>query len=580
VWYQKVNILRTLCHTRVAVGLVGIGSCTLALERQSGQCRTHSDCQLLDPAYVCGNSGVCVALASESPEPSEPRGDECNRDMDCSGPAVPSVCRAGYCRAIAGPDGRCTVLGAPDASFAEDEDVMLIGLLTTREELEPTGPIVLGRPERPRGVPGAVSTAIAELNQVRLVADAAVPPLVAVVCDEADIASIEYLLDALQVHVIVGPTSPERVELVLVRSLGDALLLPPYADGPNLVPRPSDSDGFLVSCRPNRLGVLPYLLDAIAEAKALITVLGAPENAAAINPALVVSSDVATAGFADGLDDMALAAAGVRRIRYNTDLPERRLAPALGAAEPPVNLVVAASAEDDWAANMEQYDAAHFVAEGTYPYYLLADKRSEVYQPPDAKASGDGPFPPQSSRLLGLDYHRSARSLLARADFVTAFDANVQFKPDAALEYAYDCTYVVVYAAIAAALRLRRPVVGLRPEAILTGLSALQGAGPALAVGRGDALSVISNLVSNAGMDGSLDLFGASGELDFSLTNAGGGAPVSAASRKYFSVTAPGGELYCVDARIRELCDTGIVFPAGGGPPSRLGNPCACLGSE
>ncbi len=556
-----------------SLGIAAALGCTAVLSRQEGQCQTHGDCQVLDPRYVCGEGGVCVVLSPFPASSPPPMGAECRGDMDCE--ATAAVCRDGFCRPVVDPNGRCVLLDATRDALTAGADVMLIGLLSSREELGLDESTASERALQPiHGVGLAVSTALAELNRARADGQlSALPPLVAVACDERDGGALEYLLDTLRVRTILGPSNSDRVELALVRSSDKVLLIPPFADGPNLDPSPSDTPGFLLSCRPNRRGVLPYFLDAVAEARTLFATRSAPDAAA--SPALVVSSDVATASFADGVDDGALAAMGVRRLRYN-DLTGRDLTTVLAEADPPVDLVIAASIEDDWPSIIARHDASYFARQGTYPYYLLADKRPNVYARMLTETSTDSRFAPQHERVLGLDYQRGAQSALAQTEFTNAFLAQTGRSPEPAAEYAYDCTYVAVYAALAAALRLRQSVLDLTPEGIVIGLRALQGGGPALLVGARDATEVLSALVASEGMDGAVDLIGASGELDFQIpADDVPGVPIE--DRRYFHVSAPNGQLYCVDANSKLLCDTGIVFPTAGGPPLRSDTSCACL---
>jgi hypothetical protein len=573
-----------LSGRRRSPGILGIGvaaalGCTLVLERQGGQCSVHADCQVLDPRYVCSEGGVCVLSQTRERELPRPAGDECQRDLDCANGLVAAVCRDGFCEALEGVDRRCIVLGSTISALADGPNVMLIGLLSSSAELGQTEPSNLADAHQPgTGIATTVATALAELNRVRRAERLTVlPPLVAVACNEGDPEALEYLLDTLRVRYIIGPTSSERVELALLRVGERALLLPPFADGPNLEPGASDPAGYLLSCRPNRRAIQAYFLDAVSEARSYIA--DVVPGGASLDPALLVSTDVATARFAEGIDEGAMAALGVRRFRYG-DMTGRDLASVLRGVEPPVDLVIAASMEDDWSANMSRYDAEYFGAHGTFPYYFLADKRAWMSgydaQSWEQTVADTETSPPPYLRFLGLDHERSSLSQLAQADFTSGYLRATGHAPEPALEYAYDCTYLAVYAAIAAGLRLRRPVLDLEPQAIVTGLPALQGGTPALLAGGRDVADVISSLLAGGGLDGSLDLVGASGELDFQI--AGADALTTADSvRRYFSVTPPNGEIYCVDANSKSLCDTGIVFSTRGGAPLRSGDACACL---
>jgi hypothetical protein len=559
-------------------------SCTLLLQEPSWQCQTHAHCQALGPSFVCGDRAVCVPLGKDEIEPPRSLGSECQRDADCASAERASVCRDGDCRSI-DAGGQCLVLGA-EAARADSADAMIIGLLSSRQELGIEGSAGSARPLQPlAGVAVAVQTAIAELNRARAdMLDEGVsllPPLVAVACDERDTDALEYMLDALGVRVIVGPTSSERVELALLRVLDRAVLLPPFADGPNLLPSAVDPAGFVLACRPNRLGMVPYFLDAVAEARSLIA--ASLPLAPPLNPALAISTDLATQSFADRISDEALADAGLRRLRYG-DQTGRDLISVLMEQQPPVDLVIAASMEDDWAANMTGYDAAYFERYGTYPYYVLGDEPSQAYEQAIAVQSS-ATMPPLQARLLGLGYARGDASRRVFSDFASAYEALAGRRPLAGLEYAYDCTYAAVYAVIAAGLRWRKPMLGLAPRALVAGLGALRGGATARLVGGRDVVDIVRDLIDGSGLDGSIDLIGASGNLHVELAGVEA-APLSmqaapalaAPARHYFSVDPPNGELYCVDATSRVLCATGSVFSPSGEHPPRAPNPCDCFG--
>jgi hypothetical protein len=461
------------------------------------------------------------------------------------------------------------VLDGAAEALADGSDVLLIGVLSSADELGLASATSLARPDPPAfGVGAAVSTALAELNRARREAQqVALPPLVGVACNEADSIQLEYLLDSLRVRLIIGPTDSERVAVAALRTHQRALLLPPFADGPDLQADPLYEASWVLSCRPNRRAVLGYFLDAVAEARRYIeAVVPRPP----LNPALLVSADVATASFAHGLDSVALEAAGVRRVDY-ADMGDADLVSDLVALEPPVGLVIAASMEDDWGSRMAAYDAAYFERHGEYPYYLLADKRARAIEPALADVMGT---PPRALRFLGLDYERGALSQLALAAFVGAYESQFNRPAEPALEYAYDCTYVAVYSAMAAALRLRRPIPELDVDAIISGVGALRGGSVPSLVGEGDAVNVLAALVDARGRSGAVDLVGASGSLDFPPVD---DPTVFEPTPRYVSVPAPSGEFYCVDADDRSLCDTGITFAVNGGSPVATTDRCACL---
>jgi hypothetical protein len=542
-------------------------SCTLALERQSGQCRTHADCQALSPRYVCASSQVCVELTSDTPALDSGGSRECRDHVDCARTDGVSFCREGRCQPLNNPEAGCISPGWGTTAPLDGAEVLGIGMLISNEELRSESLL-------PR-VTGAVATAISDFNRVRTDArGVGLPALVGVACDESNPAALDYLVDTLQVRIVMGPTDPGLVEQILTRKRDGVLLMPPFADGPDLLPEVNDGPGVVVSCRPNRSGVQSYLLNAVAEARRWIESLGAP-GLGTTTPALAVSGDAATTSFANRFDDGTLAAAGIRRVLYAAQPGGLGMVNALRDAEPRVNMVVAASSEDEWQDNIAAYDSVSFEQQGNYPYYLLADKRPEVYRSVlSDQLTADG-FPRQYLRILGLDYQRGEQSLLARDEFASDHYLVTQSQPEPGLEYTYDCTYVAVYAAIAASLRLELALDDLPPEALMLGLGALQGGGPALPVGALSIPEVVEVLTANEGLDGSIDLIGTSGDLDFAMDSVVSAAPSLA--RRYVSVGPPSGEFYCIDAVSKTFCDTGVVFPASGGPPSRGSGLCACL---
>jgi hypothetical protein len=540
-------------------------ACTLAFQRDLRQCRVDADCQALDPGFLCGEDAVCVSFVAMDRVSSSPEGNECRSDAECLTRSVPALCRDGYCRAIAGASGRCVPVGAPNVT--DEMDALALGLLVPRQELDDDG-------SKP-GIRRVVGAAIDEFNASRSAEKlASLPPLLGIACDESNPDELEYLLHTLNVRLIIGPSDVDRVELALLRISDQALLIPPFADAPNLEPTASDRPGYVLSCRPNRKTVQPYFIDAVAEVGRRLATLGPPAPAA-ISAGLVVSSDPATASFADGLDAARLDDAGVRVFRY-TDYPLGvSLVEALALAEPPVNLVVAASAEGDWAQNMAAVDAASRERGDDLPFYLLPENRGPTYTALLQEETPNVDPLSRSLRMIVLGRARSSRGEIALDEFVERVDARASMLALAGLEYIYDCTYAAIYATIAAAARLRRSPLGLAPEAVVLGLRSLAG-GPSMLVGPSDIARSLRELASQRGLDGAIDLVGISGELDF-LT------PPSedpSSAREYISAGAPDGALYCLDVHDRTLCDMGVAFPAAGGPPVQVDTACACFPSS
>lgn len=544
--------------------------CSVLLDPVVGQCRRHEDCQALGVGYVCAPDAVCVELVDSFPGSVGRDAGSCQLDADCASTHGLALCREGACLTLNAPEVGCLSSGWGTTVPEDGSSVLPIGMLVPDAELSSSG--------TGRRVSGAVGTAINELNRARERDSlAGLPALVGVACDEARPEALAYLVDSLQLGVILGPSRSDAVRQALARTAGRALLVAPFADAPSLLPEAADPAAYLLSCKPNRQHLRAYMLAAVDEARALVGALGAP----GLDPsslALAVSNDVATQRFAEGFNDRDLAAAGLRRVRYAMGAGGLGLVNALRGVTPPVNLVVAASAEDAWAENIAAYDGATFASHGYYPYYLLAERRWDLYNEVlRDQATADG-FAPQYARLLGLDYHREPESALVYDEFRSAFFAETGSQAEPNLEYAYDCTYLAVYATVAAAQRSSQPANRLSAEAIAAGLGALHGGGPLLPVRELDVARVIAGLVERKGEDAAVDLVGASGRLDLERLLPSDGAGLVA--RQYWSADAADGELYCIDTDQKVFCDTGIVFSRDGGSVVRGENPCRCLGSD
>jgi hypothetical protein len=445
----------------------------------------------------------------------------------------------------------------PDAA-----DVLVIGMLTSSDELEEPGPVT-----------GAVSTVVRELNAARVSASiTGLPAVVAVACDESKPESVAYLVDTLRARIIVGPTRSNHLEPAIMKASEAALLFAPFADEPDLAPMVDRAAGRLVACKPNRSAIRTYFLDALAEARTLIAGLAAP-GMDPIEAALAVSGDEATRAFSAQFNDQELQEAGVRRFAYTADPSGSGLLSALTAAIPWPNLIIAASSEDDWGTNIAAVDGATYGSTEAYPYYFLADKDSEVLFKTNANTSTAAGFPAPSMRLLGLDYHRDDQVARNYSEFAASFVPNGT--PPAGLEYAYDCSYLAVYAAVAAGMQLGVHPSRLSAGEILLGLDALHGDGSGFPVRASSINDIISTLAARRGAAASVDLIGSSGQLDMQPASAADALPYA----RLFSVAPPDGELYCVDGATRAYCDTGIIFPAAGGELSRAARNCLCFRS-
>jgi hypothetical protein len=536
-------------------------SCSLALSRDDEQCSDSLDCQRFGPDYVCSTDHVCVTYTKSERGVVGDRSDECRTHADCTAKLGPSLCREGACLKLTDRDIGCLSLDWGTTAPADGTEVVPIGMLVPEAELGTTAR---------RKFSGAVGTAINELNRAREeLGETSLPALVGVACDESSDEAISYLTETLGVRAVIGPVSAARAEQVIDQSAGKAVFFLPGADGPNLVPEPGDPKSLVVGCKPNRDGTQTLFLNAIREVTARVEA----ETAEPPEAVLAVSEDAPTASFAASLNDQDLASAQVRRLEYITG--GRGLVSALRSLSPAPNLVVAASGEDDWVANVSAVDGASFVANEFYPYYFLGEKRLELLSTLTDLTTADG-HPRQYQRVLGLDYHRDERSRLAYDDFRVAFELDpgggAGADPDPGFEYAYDCTYVAAYATAAARER-RLTENEPSPDALVLSLDALSG-GPAVPVRAQSVAQAVQLLAENRGTTASLDLIGSSGELDFSANDSGD------SERLYYRRATPDGELYCIPKTgVKTFCDTGVVFPADGSEPSPDNGECDCVGA-
>jgi hypothetical protein len=550
---------------RCIVPMTLLFACTVALRRQDGQCRSHADCQALSAGYLCAANGVCAAFDAGSLANSSPGIGHCSADADCSDLGL-AVCRRGMCLGLNAPDGDCVSNGWGTTVTPDRSSVILIGMLAPRGELFNSSARVVA----------PIVTALDEINRSRTPENAAVlPALVGVACDEAQPLALDYLLDDLAVNIVIGPADPSRVEPTLAQIGGRAALWTPYADGPHLREPDLTASGWLVGCKPNRFGLQTYFLSAVSEVQAELGALATPPLGT-ISPTLAISGDLATTAFAAGFSADVLDAAGVRAVQYTAGQSGRGLISALQVVRPFPNLVIAASSVDRWGENIAAFDRVSYDQTRAYPYYLLSEKRTDVYsQTINDQATANG-FPAQYRRFMGLDYHRDGQTALAAAAFSVAFRDKTGALPEAGVEYAYDCAYVAVYSAVAAALRYSIPASELPAEALVEGLESITGSGPLLPVGEPQVGDVVNTLIANHGANGSVNLVGASGGLEF-VGNVRA-APGAAAAR-YVAPKSADGELYCIDVNSKEYCDSGIIFSAIDGSITKPRQPrCSCLG--
>lgn len=527
--------------TRVRIGallaVMGAGSaaCSLALTRTEGQCNSHADCAARGGEFsnsVCTDTHVCIPLHADA---GVADAGPCTKNSDCFVTNGLSLCRDNACVAL--NDKRCR---SSDMGKTTD-DALLVGIFAPRET---TGEAPIDDATLLFKV---AKVAIHEFNKVQ--ASGAVPglpPLVGVVCDEADPASVDHLISKLGARIALGPTQHANyVSIVGKTKLAGTVLVSTSEDDPALDGNPN-ADGLFWSVRPNRARRVKPLGAAIKTAIQMGAITG---------PVLVAAADdPSTANF---VDRFVQADAGVPYtvVKYAVEgdpgydpfyapLVQRIL------DEKP-ELIVAASGVGLWENIINKVEGAWTAPKR--PRYLLAERSSVVERQLsiiDANLDKDaGCACNVSSRVLGLDWRHDAAVYDAfKGAFTTEFSTA---PPYSGPERSYDAVYMSVYATLRA-IAGNAKLTGFGFKSGVAGLTAADG------LPKNVGSIAIPEIVNGAGQ--SINLNGASGSLDFNLER---GSP------------SGDSELYCVTKQ--RFCDTSIVFTSDSDSPPSGTNACDCF---
>lgn len=524
-----------LCRVSfVTLAALLVCGCTLALQRDHNQCATSDDCQALAAGAVCTDRGICESLSIPA---------VCRRNADCD---PSSLCRDGVCKSLLVED--CTALGR--ATNSAHEERLPVGILVPRAELASVPAI---------GVRGAASIAIDEMND-ELSSEPGELRIVAVACPDDGPSAIGKLA-GLGVRVLVGPMRSSDLLPSSAQVAGRAVFFSPLANAPVFK---TDLSSSVVSCAPNASDAYASLMSALQSVRRRLIDTG--RIAADSTAAMALSTNEANLGFSNTFKTDVLRP--IETVQYNAS-DAKGLPRALDLQQLRPRLIASGSAEDDWTRNIDAVDNA---SNQTRPYYFLNGKQPNVLA---LATDAGGPMPRLYDRVFGLDRHLGPASADAAVAFEAAFGAATNNAVSLGLAAVYDCTYLAIYAALAARLRFDLLTDELSPDAIVVGLKAVTDTtGRPTPVGSASLLAGIETLQATRGADASLRLIGASGSLDFSLPSAE--ELLRDRTSKYQSPQPDTQEIYCVDPSAKAFCDTGVLFGADGRMATTPRRDCAC----
>jgi hypothetical protein len=484
--------------------------CTFALERQRAQCETSADCQSRAVGAVCTSEGLCERVTTPAADESKAT-NGCERDSDCD---AWSLCAEGSCRSLLA--NGCEPLGEPVALEAEQRLALAVLVpAAARSSIE-----------------SAVESALGDLI-AGFSSSSHVPALFAVACPDDDQQALSSLLSA-GVEILIGPTSASVAQPISELVRQRAVLFAPRAEPPHLgslVEQP-----WVVSCRPQWaehqvLAAARFVRNQLISAELL-----APEVRA-----VLVASQVELAQGRASFDAEALAAANIELLAYDSFEGPSAFLSALAATTPEPGLLLAPFGSEDWSHNLAALEQERSATGQPPPYYLLGKRDAAVL---DVMASAP-------TRLFALD------------------DAGAE-----GVQGISDCTYLAVYAALAAQYRFALRAEQLSPAAIVLGLSALVGGKSSLAVSQ--VAAIIRTLETTRGTAGSVNLVGSSGDLDFAGLPTPEAA-INGAAGLYLAPQPDEQALYCVDPQLHDYCASKVVFSASGAQLTRTASNCPCL---
>lgn len=520
-----------------------LGGCTVALQREHEQCRTSQDCRHLSELAVCTSDGLCESLASESASSG------CSNDLDC--PGRWSVCYSKACRQL--DQTPCVGIGAPDT--VKSAERLPFAVLVPDKELSAAAK----RLDKSNAPTVGVAETVLEAFTTARKESASVPQVVGVACPETDPAALQLLKDA-GVRLVIGPMQGDAVLAVSEALSQQAVLFAASADAPLLLNSRARPASHIVSCKPNsgdtrlaQVAAMTFVQGQLSEAGLL---------AAGRSAVVARSHDEARFGYV-------LNNPVIPEVEYDASLQGEGLASALATKQPTAGLIAAASGLEDWSHNLKEVEAARQIADLEPAYYLLRDKQASTL---DLLATAPKGL---AQRSAGLAFALSEAASANRETFDEAYAATTGNQPRVGLEYLHDCLYVAIYAAFAAQQRFGMVPRELSAEAVLLGLDALVGGEQQVNVSGPEITRALELLQSGHGLSAALDLVGGSGDLDFEASLLA--LQVIPAELGTFIRPAAGDlELYCLDPKDSQVCDSTLRFPTTG-EPAQGASQCDCF---
>ncbi len=518
--------------------LIGGGmllGCSALLEREHDQCSTSEDCQHFGMGSVCTTNGTCRRATAPIGAPPDSSLPVCKRDADCGDS---SVCRDAVCRDL--ERSGCVMLSASGFDSRAERLPLLLLL-----------PDTLRDANRFRSVVGTAARAWSAARQV----ETELPELSIVACPASDPRSLD-LLDRAGIRLVLAAVKTAQLESVLEAVDGRALVFAPFADAPGLRDLiESRRTTSVVSCKPNRADGVAGISSAIA------AVSSAFEQEGRIAPGaraiVALNENEVRYGY-----DAILEGTTFDSVPYSAD----SIGPALTSETDTPGLIVGISGEVDWSLNITAIESSNLGNADPPPAYLLMDRQASVrelvvqneFASNSVFTAADNPTP-LKDRLVIWDHAVADRNREIHDRFAALLPPGEALGPD--LDYVHDCLYVALYASLAARMRFAFSWSGLSVEAVLVGLNALVGGEP-LPIGSTHLIEGRARLEAALGYDYALDLFGASGDLDFVGVPTIEEAVLSPASR----LVAPSRgaeEFYCVDVK-QDHCPTGVTVSEPG----------------
>jgi hypothetical protein len=515
---------------------MALTSCSAVLARDHDQCRTSEDCQHLGTNAVCAAGGLCESVA-EVP-PSEWTGlPSCRTDSDC-GNTDRGICTVNGCLDVIGIG--CSFVARPDT-----QQRIRIAVLLPDSETEAAR------------VSAVVEAATTRWNASQAV-EPRLPPLLVVACAADSTGRRVRISEGFPV--IVAPTRAPRLESLLEGVWGRSVLFAPFAEFPSLPELAPQTTTPVVSCRPSRASSALATLSALARVRATLDDSGrVPLDAGTV---VAISQEEIHFGYREIIESPI--AIPNTTITYDSAVGGADLVSRLQQSSLQPGLLVGISSDADWSSNLRAVEASSNWSDERPPFYFTVGRSAELLRAILDKSR----LGTRTDRVAVLDYHSEPRNREVRVQLSQMLGA------DATPEQAYvlDCFYLAAYSALAAQLRYAPSFRRLSAQDVFVAVNALAG-GKALALGPDRVLEARESLEATLGRAGTLDLIGASGDLDFEQLPPPDALPTSGG---YLAPTPSLSELFCADSETDDYCETGLLVS----PDGQLegANRCSCFG--